>query len=197
MPQHTHTQTQTWKPIPGYEGIYEASNHGNIRSLDRTTTTPNGGTRRFKGQNLKPFPYKTGHLQVKLSKGGKQETRWLHQLVLEAFVGPREPNQVVRHINDIPTDNRLENLTYGTQGDNIADAIRNGRNGFKNRTHCPHGHLLADPNLTEFHKKRGHRGCLSCARARSRIYRHPEWANAFNKLADSYYLQIMEQTDAK
>lgn len=188
------THTEQWRPIPGYEGIYEASNTGRIRSLDHETTASNGVIRRYEGKVLTQTAFKTGHLQVKLTKNGQQNTRWVHQLVLEAFAGTRTTGQVVRHLNDIPGDNRLENLAYGTQSENMWDLARNGGNNQRRRTHCPHGHLLTAPNLAKSFAKKGYRACLACARARSRIYRHPEWKNDFRTLADSYYAEIMEET---
>lgn len=183
---------EQWVSIPNYEGLYEVSTLGNIRSVDHETIATNGVTRRYKGKSLNPFKFKTGHLQVKLSKNGKQETRWVHQLVMLAFIGPMEDGKVVRHLNDVPHDNRLENLAYGTQAENMQDMIRNNGSAHRKLTHCPHGHLLQDPNLAASFKKRGYRACLSCARARSRIYRHPDWKPRFKQLADEYYKTLME-----
>lgn len=187
------THSEVWRPIPGYEGLYEASDAGRVRSLDHATIASNGVTRNYKGKVLTQTAFKTGHLQVKLTKEGGQATRWVHQLVMEAFVGPRAPGQVVRHLNDVPDDNRLENLTYGTQSDNMWDLARNGGNRQRQLTHCPHGHELTAPNLAKSFAKRGHRACLACARARSRIYRRPEWKSKFKALSDSYYAALMKE----
>lgn len=185
---------EIWKPIPSYEGLYEASNFGRVRSLDHETIDSRGMARHFKGKVLKQTTFvKSGHLQVKLSKNGKQTTRWVHQLVSAAFFGERQSGQIVRHLNDIPDDNRLENLAYGTQSDNMWDLARNGGNHQRRRTHCPHGHELVSPNLSRCFAERGHRACLACARARSRIYRHPEWKSNFKALSDSYYAALMKE----
>jgi hypothetical protein len=75
---------------------------------------------------MKPRAAK-GYLSVHLFREvGKPERRFVHQLVLLVFVGPPPEGQVARHLNDIRTDNRLENLAYGSKQENAADAIRNG-----------------------------------------------------------------------
>ena len=187
------TRKEQWRPIPGYEGLYEVSNIGQVRSLDHATIASNGVTRNYKGKLLTQTAFKTGHLQVKLTKAGKQATRWVHQLVAAAFLGERQPGQIVRHLNDVPDDNRLENLAYGTQSDNMWDLARNGGNNQRRRTHCPYGHELTAPNLAKSYAKRGHRACLACARARSRIYRHPEWKDNFKALSDTYYAALIKE----
>lgn len=76
----------------------------------------------------------SGHIEIKISQDGGRKSRKAHQLILEAFVGPRG-NQDVRHLNGNPADNRLENLCYGTRKENVADAIRHGsfrRSGRRN-----------------------------------------------------------------
>jgi hypothetical protein len=67
---------------------------------------------------------KSGHLSVALGKGNSKQ---VHQLVLLAFRGPCPPGKESRHMNDIPGDNRLTNLRYGTRRQNMLDKIRNGR----------------------------------------------------------------------
>jgi hypothetical protein len=76
---------------------------------------------------LKPSPQKSGHLRVWLG-GGRANMRFVHRLVLEAFVGPcPEGMSSSLHHDDDPSNNRLSNLSWGTQKDNYADAVRNGR----------------------------------------------------------------------
>jgi hypothetical protein len=71
---------------------------------------------------------KSGHLRFSLRNFlGKLKSRWVHHLVLEAFAGPKPEGMLGLHRNDNPKDNRIDNLRYGTQADNIADAFRNGR----------------------------------------------------------------------
>lgn len=68
-----------------------------------------------------------GHPMVGLRRGGRQHQRYVHRLVLEAFVGPCPAGLMGRHLDDDPANNRVENLAWGTRLDNAADAVRNGR----------------------------------------------------------------------
>src|SRR5712691_3060160 len=102
--------TEHWLPIMGWEDLYEVSDLGRIRSLDRRTPR---GIRR--GQVLKPFPGRNGYLSVDLSRDEVQTRRTMHRLVLEAFIGPCPAGQEARHgPGGSRTDNRLTNLCYGT-----------------------------------------------------------------------------------
>lgn len=92
--------------------------------------------------------------------GGGRYRDYLHHWVAWAFLGPRTAaTPVVRHLNDDPLDNRAENLSWGTHGENSADVFSNGKR--IKRSHCRHGHELAEPNLTSEKK------CKACSRARA------------------------------
>jgi hypothetical protein len=120
------TQGERWLPVVGYEGLYEVTNRGRVRSLDRNVTT-RAGVRRYKGRALRSTLV-NGYPWVTLSLVGKLTARPVHQLVMEAFVGPRPEGQEVRHLNDIKTDCRWpENLAYGTKKENFADRLVNGK----------------------------------------------------------------------
>lgn len=174
--------SETWRAIPGWEGVYEVSSHGRVRSIDRSITQANGVSRRQPGRILRPAKGRRGHLQVTLSRPGQPvRTVKVHHAVLSAFVGPR-PSRVHGglHIDDNPSNNRPENLYWGTHSENTQDCIRNG--GFnKNRrranrpyspglkTHCPSGHLLDEANTIITPK--GWRRCRNCKNARMRASR--------------------------
>ena len=121
--------TEIWKYVPGYEGKYVVSNMGRVKSLERKVRSVNWYTgkeffRTVKERILKPGPSNSGHLSVVLGHGeaGKQ----VHQLVMKAFVGDPPEGMEVRHLNGDPTDNRLENLEYGTRTENILDVYYQG-----------------------------------------------------------------------
>jgi hypothetical protein len=118
---------EIWRPVVGYEGLYEVSDLGNVRSLDREVVGVRYGkevTWKLKGKMLKPCQDGNyGLLAVKLPLA---RTRKIHRLVMEAFVGPCPENMEVCHWNGIPSDNRLENLRYDTHSANMQDAIRHG-----------------------------------------------------------------------
>ncbi|MFB6473317.1 NUMOD4 domain-containing protein [Paenibacillus glucanolyticus] len=121
---------EIWKDIPGYEGQYQASTFGRIRSLDRIISQVGRGgkpfERRLKGRILKPGKYcKTGHLSLPLGRGTNGLP--VHQLILLTFLGPVPEGCEVRHLNGVPTDNRLENLIYGSRTENILDVYAIGR----------------------------------------------------------------------
>ena len=118
---------EAWEDIPGYEGRYQVSSLGRVKSLTRRVHCgKNGaGVRLIPERILRAGRRADGHLSVVL--GHKQPGSQVHQLVLLAFVGPPEPGQEVRHINGDPTDNRLCNLQYGSRTENILDVYRIGK----------------------------------------------------------------------
>lgn len=122
---------EIWKDIPGYEGRYQVSSEGNVRSLDRFVNGKNWATgksfkRYLKGHLLKPGRYcSCGHVSVIL--GHKAAGIPVHRLVMLAFVGPPLKGQEVRHKNGNPKDNRLDNLEYGTRTENILDVFSQGK----------------------------------------------------------------------
>jgi hypothetical protein len=112
-------QVEVWKDLPGQEGRYQVSNTGSVRSLPhhvRLVAKGKETTRLSPGRVLKPGTQQSGHLSVAIGKGN---SRVVHQLVLEAFVGPCPDGCEVLHLNHNPADNRLENLRYGTRSENM------------------------------------------------------------------------------
>lgn len=124
-------KNEVWKDIPGYEGEYQASTMGRIKSLKRMVVGRNWYTgkqfyRTVPERILKPGRYcKCGHVSVILRK--RANGKPVHQLVMKTFVGEPIEDMEVLHINGIPTDNRLSNLRYGTRTDNILDVYRQGK----------------------------------------------------------------------
>ena len=154
---------ELWRPIPGYPG-YEASSLGRVRSVARVITYSNGRQYRKSGRILRPVLNTEGYWKVTPGKG---KTATVHTLVLLAFRGPRPSGQDCRHLNDIRTDNRVENLEYGTRSQNNLDAIRNGRNPRSSQTHCKRGHELIGPNVIS-RPGTTHRRCRICTRTNNR-----------------------------
>ena len=112
-----------------------------------------------RGRLLQPQLDTAGYLRVAL---GRHVYRRLHNLVLLAFVGPRPDGmEEIRHLNGIRTDNRLENLVYGTRSENQLDTVRHGRNQNSNKTHCCRGHELSGANLY-IRLGTGQRACRKC-----------------------------------
>lgn len=122
---------EMWQAVPGYEGAYEVSNFGIVRSLTRQVPYGRHPGMTYKGRTLKSFMNKNGYFAVKLAFAGATRTTHVHELVLKAFVGERPVTQErgeIRHLDGNKTNNTLENLRYGTHSENAADRIRH-RNG--------------------------------------------------------------------
>ena len=106
------TQTENWKPVVGYTGLYEVSDIGNVRSLDRVYPDKNGRVRTYKGKVLSPATIGRGYKVVALCKEGKQSQKYIHKIIAESFLGhtPDGYNQVIDHIDDCRSNNSVENL---------------------------------------------------------------------------------------
>jgi hypothetical protein len=155
---------EEWRAVVGYEGIYEVSNLGNVRSLDRVMTYPSGRIIRWRGKILTPG--KTGdRLTVSLGDG-VSKSYYVHDLVLKSFVGARPANEEGCHGDGRGTYNALSNLRWDTRSENTYDRVRHGTHHAKNKEACPLGHLLVMPNLiAQKWIKYRHRVCLACNRA--------------------------------
>ena len=160
-----------WRPIPGYEGLYEISGHGEVRSLDRYDALG-----RFRaGQAIKAHVRGTHYYSLKLAKDGVKTGHDTHVLVLRAFKGERPESMEACHRNDVPTDNRILNLYWGTKSQNMKDSYRNGNSKLENnpsvkKTHCPAGHSYSGDNLKL--NSDGRRTCNLCRREQYRAYYH-------------------------
>ena len=116
------TEHEEWRAVIGYEGIYEVSDLGRVRSLPRSMPG-----RWSKGRVLRPAPGRYGHMHMVLCKPGrKNRTVRVHQVVLEAFVGPRPPSMEGAHWDGDPSNNRLDNLRWATAKENREDSARHG-----------------------------------------------------------------------
>lgn len=117
---------EEWRAVLGFEGLYEVSDEGRVRSLARVIAGINRsgeiGTRRLKGQMLKPCVDGKGRLHLDLPSGIRQ----VAHLVADAFVGARPRGCVLRHLDGNHLNNKPGNLEYGTYSDNTQDAIRHG-----------------------------------------------------------------------
>lgn len=121
-------EEEVWKPIPDYEGLYEASSEGRIRSVDREVRHWQGGVHILKGKVRKPAITRDGYLQIMLSKEGKMKWFKVHRLVWMAFNGTIPDDMQVNHIDECKTNNKLENLNLMTPKQNVNWGTRNERN---------------------------------------------------------------------
>lgn len=179
---------EIWARVVGHADAYEVSNYGRVRSLPRTL--PDG--RRWRRRLMAPQVVAGGHIAVNLTH--PTTTRLVHQLVLESFVGARPEGTESLHWNDIPSDNRLSNLRWGTRSENLHDAVRNGHHHAARKTHCNYGHRFAHPNLVVSDLRTGRRRCLACKRTRLALFNR---GLPFDpKAADAAYVKIMNQEES-
>lgn len=133
---------EIWKDVIGYEGLYQVSSFGNVKSLSRERTT-NGGLFVSKEKLLKAGT-DCGYKKVVLTKNGVRSTKKVHRLVASAFLGD-EPNLCVNHIDSNRSNNRVENLEWVTQLQNVRHARINNRYP-KNILTENHKKILKDVN---------------------------------------------------
>lgn len=124
-------EQEEWKDIPEWEGLYSVSNLGRVKSHERMINESRKEGWKPKSYVIKEIILKQsrdsiGRVRVSLSKNSKVKYRFIHSLVLLAFVGKRPNGFECCHIDGNPSNNNLTNLYYGTRSDNIADAKRHG-----------------------------------------------------------------------
>lgn len=181
--------SEIWKSITSYEGVYEVSNFGRVQSLDRVMINSHGKRHCLKGKEIRPSTGKFGHKRVVLYSPGRPAETWqVHSLVLREFVAPRPEGLICRHLDGDPANNHVENLTWGTPSDNMYDKARHGVDHQRNKTECPLGHLLKEPNLQERKIKLGWRSCKACHQARSDEYNGS--GLSYQELADMRYYML-------
>lgn len=147
--------TEVWKPVPGYEGAYEVSDHGRVRSLDRKIATCPKGTayrRLVRGRVLATSAHPGGYRLVHLWQDGRVRATTVHALVAAAFLGPCPSGQEVRHKNGVAGGHGLANLEYGTRKENHADKRRHGTH-LQGETQ--NGAVLTEPEVRAIRAARG------------------------------------------
>lgn len=117
---------EIWKDIKNYEGIYQVSNLGRVRSLTRKVKTFNG-FRTTKGQLLKPLKTNRNYFRVDLKQNQQNKYVFIHRLVAETFIPNPNNYPVINHIDGNTSNNAVSNLEWCTQSHNIKEAYRVGR----------------------------------------------------------------------
>lgn len=117
---------EIWKDIIGYEGLYQVSNFGRVKSCERFVFHFKGGMRKLKEKQRKLILDSYGYLIVDLYKEGKGQIKKVHRLVASAFIQNTENKKSVNHKNGIKSDNKVENLEWCTDSENQIHAFKNG-----------------------------------------------------------------------
>lgn len=117
--------TETWKDIPGYEGLYQVSDTGEVRCCQVKRTPGKRWIKRKTGTIKRKRLDKDGYYIITLSKDGVKTTFHIHELVCLAFTGPRPDKAVTRHLDHNKTNNKSTNVVWGTAKENAVDRFSN------------------------------------------------------------------------
>ena len=134
-------EQEVWKNVIGYEGLYMVSNLGRVKALERKVSIANKRSP-YKTQRLKEHlkkqqkPY--GYLRTNVCKNGIVHNFQVHRLVALSFIPNPEKKSQVNHINGIKTDNRVVNLEWATQSENMKHAFKIGLQELKGEKHPMH-----------------------------------------------------------
>lgn len=127
---------EIWKDVQGFEGYYQVSNQGRIKSLSRKVKCGVSNFYMTREIILSPSLDKKGYYRVNLSKNSQRKTCLVHVLVASAFIPNPESKPQVNHKNGIKTDNTENNLEWATNQENIQHAYNNGLHPNGKRVLC-------------------------------------------------------------
>jgi hypothetical protein len=150
---------EQWLPVPGYEGLYDVSDQGRVRSHRRKGAP---------GRIRKPQTRGT-YLSLMLYREDQPKEWRIQALVAAAFLGPRPDGLLICHRDGDPHNNRPTNLYYGTWSDNNFDTVRHGRHVNARKTHCAQGHPYSADNTDRKGTQRRCRTCLASKYGRTEI----------------------------
>lgn len=115
---------EIWKDVVGYKNYYQVSNLGKVRSVTRDIVSTTGQHRTIKGRVLKLQRHTAQYLTVNLYSEGCSVRKYVHQLVLETFIGPNPPKYECCHNNGDKANNHLGNLRWGSRSENLKDRYK-------------------------------------------------------------------------
>jgi hypothetical protein len=118
---------EIWKPVKNYENLYEVSNIGNVRSLNRIIKDKNGIIKIIKGKNHRLYTTKSGYVSTSLYKNSEQKVYRVHRLVAEAFIPNPDNKPFIDHIDTNPSNNVPQNLRWVTAEENANNPLTKAR----------------------------------------------------------------------
>ena len=158
--------SREWRPIPGWEGFYEASSDGQVRSIERTVAGRPGVSMTRRAHTLTPKLTSDGYEQVWLCRDNTRRTMKVSRLVASAFHGPCPEGMECRHIDGNKLNNTPGNLAWGTRSENTYDKVAHGTHPMARKTACKHGHAYTTDNT--YVRPSGARACRTCRAEGSR-----------------------------
>lgn len=164
--------TETWRPVPGWEGYYAISDMGRVKSLARSVPGRPGVLINKRERLLASQMNASGYLQVWLCRDNRRSQQLVHRLVLLAFAGACPDGQEGCHGDGDKTNNAVANLRWDTRSANTHDKVRHGTHPMAARTHCPAGHPYDDDNT--YTTPTGSRMCRRCRAEKKRARRAAE-----------------------
>jgi len=158
---------EIFKDVKGYEGIYKVSNLGNVKSMERIS---NGGYYRVKEKILNKHKNKAGYEYVGLYLEGKSTTRTVHQLVAIAFLNhiPNGYNLIVDHIDNNPSNNRVDNLQITTPRENTSKDKKEGTSKYTGVCWAKNANKWL--SCIRIEGKKVHLGLFKCELAAAKAY---------------------------
>lgn len=127
---------EVWKPVEGFEGYYEVSNLGRIKSLSRAVKHSSGSIMWTKEKLLSAMPSATlGYVLVSLRKDGKSHKLYAHRIVAEAFIPNPQNLPIINHIDGNKANNSADNLEWCTRAHNVSHAYSTGLMDNSGRKH--------------------------------------------------------------
>ncbi len=168
---------EVWKDIPGYEGHYQVSNLGSVKSIERLRRTKGTGITKVCERIVKPTIDKFGYCKVCLFKNGKRKYCKPHRLVAIAFIPNPDNKPEVNHKDGNKTNNNVSNLEWNTASENMRHAFANGLNGGerkKNRMPVwqfdkAHNLIATYPSIYAAEKKTGIKNIWMCCTGKYKV----------------------------
>lgn len=179
-------ESEEWRDIVGYELLYEISNLGRVRGKKKEVVDKNGIVRKLKERNVKQYLDRGGYLYCTLSKDSRCKKHKIHRLVAEAFIPNPENKPQVNHINEVKTDNRVENLEWMTskENNNWGTAIQRRVSKQLNNNRCKpivqydkNGNMIDEfPSIKEAERQGySYNMILDCLKGRREKYKNNFW----------------------